>query len=98
MRDWGTSHLVDDLFAAAPQYTQPSWNFRSIFQAMDVSPYPLGTSVLPDQTLLTRQIAPLATAHFLFSVTPGATGTIRWSGPGGGTIAAAMQWSIVRLD
>ena len=98
MRDWGTSLLVDDLFAAALQFRQLSWNYRSIFAAMDVTPFPLQPFVIPEQGVVSRSIAPLAAAHFVVSVAPGGVGSVRWSGSNGGTIAAVMQWSIVRLD
>ncbi len=51
LRDWAVSVFADDLASSlAPEYTMPSWNFRSILPALTVSGQPLGGYPLATRT------------------------------------------------
>ncbi|MES2176396.1 MAG: hypothetical protein V4550_00915 [Gemmatimonadota bacterium] len=91
IRDWGISVLSDDLTAASSQYQQQSWNFRSVFAALDgANGFPLSTLSLvssPRTVALDRG----ANSYLRFSVAAGGTATVEWT-----SSASSVQFSLVR--
>lgn len=92
LRDWSFSQYTDDLLASvAPEYTQPSWNFRNIFPALSGTnnSYPLevnslstGSSTATSPTASGTLIAG-SSAYYRFSIPSGSIAeiTLTSSGP-----------------
>jgi hypothetical protein len=91
VRDWGTSVLTDDLTGVDAAYQQPSWNFRSVFAALNSSTvFPIATVSL---TTGTRSITLVggATSYIRFAVASRATASVQWSTP-----SSSVQFTLVR--
>ena len=97
---WAVSLYTDDATAGVDSsYTQPSWNFRSVYPALPGSaqPYPLldTVGVLSDGVPQTVTLSAGSSAYFRFSVVPGTSAVMRvttkgWMPP------ATVQATIVR--
>ncbi|HKO15169.1 MAG TPA: hypothetical protein VJU87_02965 [Gemmatimonadaceae bacterium] len=80
-RDWATSVLTDDLVSTDPAYQQPSWNFRSIFPALQVSTFPLQTVTITDTSPASLALNGGSVAFLRFSVPAGQTASVQWGVP-----------------
>jgi hypothetical protein len=84
LRDWSVSHYADDLNATvAPEQTQPSWNFHSIYPALGGggNPYPLQVRSLSGSAASGTLIGGGA-AYYRFSIPANGTATISVAAPG----------------
>jgi hypothetical protein len=84
VRDWAVSHYTDDLNSAvAPEQTQPSWNFHSIFPALGGggNNYPLQVRSLQGSSATGTLIGGGA-AYYRFSIPANSTATINLAAPG----------------
>lgn len=97
MRDWAVALVTDDLFSSSSDFQQPSWNFRSVFAAINVQPYPLAMTPLISGTPVSATLSPAAAAYFAFTVPAGGAATISWSGAAGATISPMLAWALVRI-
>jgi hypothetical protein len=92
VRDWSFSHYTDDFLPSVPaEYTQPSWNYRSIFPALSGTnnSYPLEVNSL--STGSSTSATPTASgtliggssAYYRFSIPSGSTAeiTLTTTGP-----------------
>jgi hypothetical protein len=92
VRDWSFSHYADDFLpGVASEYSQPSWNYHSIFPALSGTnnSYPLEVNSL--STGSSTAASPTATgtliggssAYYRFSIPSGSTAeiTLTTSGP-----------------
>ena len=82
LNSWSLSLYTDDATPGIDStYTQPSWNFRSAFPALPVSPqpYPLlgAVGVLSDGAAQTVSLRAGGSAYFRFSITAGSEAVIR---------------------
>jgi hypothetical protein len=74
--DWSASHAVDDVSALVnQQFTQKSWNFHSIFPALQ-TPYPLPVTVMTTGTNYSGTIVSGGARHFRLAVPPAGTATL----------------------
>jgi hypothetical protein len=79
VRDWSTSHAVDDVQGAAAELQQKSWNWRSIFGGVTASPalYPLPvTHMTPATSSYDGAVVPGGSAFFDFTVPANGTATL----------------------
>ena len=91
IRDWGISVLTDDLTGFATTYQQQSWNYRSIFAALEsTSVFPLSTVSLAPGTKSVSLVRG-ANAYLRFAVAAGALPSVQWTGA-----PASVQFTIVR--
>lgn len=84
VRDWNISHYTDDLVSGVPaDYTQPSWNFHSIYKALAGSgkTYPLDVKALTGGSASGTLIGGAA-EYYRFSVPANATATITLTSSG----------------
>ena len=84
VRDWNVSHYTDDLVSGLPaEYTQPSWNFHSIYKALAGSgkAYPLEVKALTGGSASGTLISGAA-EYYRFSVPANATATITLTSSG----------------
>lgn len=96
LRDWSVSQYTDDVVTnESVEYTQPSWNWHSIFPALQGGgSYPLVvTSMAP--TGASGSVIPGGAAFYRFSVPANGLATLTLGGSGGGTIP--VQGVVVRL-
>jgi hypothetical protein len=100
VRDWATSVYTDDLVPGIPSsYSQPSWNWRGMFQSLFAQPipFPVVGSSLTDATSWSTSLMGGAGVVTRFTVPSGADAFVRLTAPGGGTIAAPITLSVVRV-
>jgi hypothetical protein len=91
-RDWATSLFADDLATTDARYQQPTWNFRSIYAALQSNAtYPLATTALGASSSTTVNVQSGSAAYLRFSVAAGQTATIQWN-----TLPSALQLTLVR--
>ena len=91
IRDWGTSVLSDDVTGVDAAYQQPSWNFRSMFAALNNSTvFPLSTVSLSTATRSVTLVGG-ATSYLRFAVASGGTANVQWSTP-----PSTVQFTLVR--
>ena len=90
-RDWSTAAIADNLPGVAGRYQQPSWNFRSIYAAIQAPSYPLATVSLTAGTPRNVQIVGGGSAYLRFAVPAGGAGEVTW-----GTVPATMQMTLMR--
>ena len=90
-RDWATSALSDDVAGVATTYQQPSWNFRSIYDASSGS-YPLNTVSLTAGSTTTLTADGGSAAYARFSVANGGAGQVVW-----GALPSNVQLTLVRM-
>jgi hypothetical protein len=85
VRDWSFSHYTDDFLpSVAPEYTQPSWNYRSIFPALSGTnnSYPLEVNSLSSGSATSASPTASGTlisggsAYYRFSIPSGSTAEI----------------------
>jgi hypothetical protein len=79
--DWSASHAVDDVSTLVnEQFTQKSWNFHSIYPALQ-TPYPLQVTVMANGTPYSGTILSGGSRHFRLAVAPAGTATITVTSP-----------------
>jgi hypothetical protein len=83
VRDWSVSHYTDDLASGvSTEFTQPSWNFHSIFPALSGSgnTYPLQVKTLSAGSASGTLIG-ASSVYYRFSIPPSTTATITMTAP-----------------
>ena len=91
-RDWSTSVLADDLVATGTRYQQPTWNYRSIYAALQNNgAYPLSTTALSNGTPATVTMRGGSAAYLRFTIAAGQNAAIQFS-----TLPSTVQLSLVR--
>ena len=71
-RNWAVAQYVDDIGLSVPmQYTNPSWNFRSVFNGLGSKVFPLVTSSLVSGTNVQTTIVGGGAAYVRFHVNAG---------------------------
>jgi hypothetical protein len=74
---------VDDAGLSEPaQYTEPSWNFRSIFSGLSTKQLPLATQQLVAGTPLTLTIDGGGAAYVRFRINAGIAATVAGTSTG----------------
>jgi hypothetical protein len=97
LRDWSVSQYTDDVEVnQSAAYTQPSWNWHSIFPALSGGgrSYPLAVTSLPTAGT-SGSVIPGGAAFYRFSVPANGVGTLTLTGSGGS--APPAQGVVVRL-
>jgi hypothetical protein len=97
IHDWSVAIVADDAVPGiAERHRQPSWNFRTIFQAIDDgAEFPLQPETLGSSPR-TFSVQGGSSAHLVFRVAPGDEATIRITS-GGATPPSTLSASIVRM-
>jgi hypothetical protein len=93
-RDWNVSHYTDDAVAGVPaEWTQPSWNWHSVFKALAGTgrAYPLEVKSLSTGTPAAGTLIGGAAAYYRFSVPPNVTATVTLTAP------AAIDARVIRI-
>ncbi|MCQ4163571.1 beta strand repeat-containing protein [Tahibacter harae] len=99
--EWARDFLVamytdDAVAAAAPAYTAPTWNYRSVFIAL-VTNYPLAVNLLSDNTMANYSLGPGGgTRYTRFAVAAGQTATLTTTGSGGSPGSNLVSTALVR--
>lgn len=92
VRDWATSHAVDDVAPTAPELQQQSWNWHSIYTALYRS-YPLPTPQLANAIASSGSIVAGGAAYYQLQVPAGRKATLTLSGT-----SRAVQFVVVRVE
>jgi hypothetical protein len=79
MRDWSISAFTDDNASTTSTFQQPSWNFRSIFPAIQISPFPLKTVALSNGVQASQALSGGGSLYATAGVAAGSTAGISWS-------------------
>ena len=98
LRDWSVSNYTDDVVAGVSQdFTQPSWNWHSIFPALGSTgaTYPLSVAGLAS-TGASGSAIPGGASYYRFSVAANATASLSLT-TGAGAAPAIVQGVVVRL-
>ena len=92
VRDWTTSTLMDDLTTTDAQYQQSTWNFRSLFAAIQTNgAYPLATTTLSASSPTSVNVSGGSAAYLRFSVAAGQTAQVQWD-----ALPSNVQLTLVR--
>jgi hypothetical protein len=75
VRDWSTSHAVDDVAVTAPELQQPSWNWHSLYTTLNGS-YPLRVQAMTDGASNSGSVVAGGTAFFRLTVPPDGTANV----------------------
>jgi hypothetical protein len=94
LRDWATSHAVDDVAPAATALQQPSWNWHSIYASL-YGGYPLQLPPLVDASTYSGSIVAGGAAYYQFSVPAGGRATLTLGGTSRGS---NLQFVVVRVE
>jgi hypothetical protein len=98
--DWSASHAVDDVSSlVGDQFQQKSWNWHSIFDALDGTSavtYPLVVRTMVTGTAYSGTLNAGSSAHFRFAVPASGTATLTVSSPSAATAAAGLRLLVVR--
>jgi hypothetical protein len=92
LRDWATTHAVDDIAATAPELQQQSWNWHSIYTELYKS-YPLALPQLLDATSYSGTVVAGGAAYYQFNVSAGTRATLTLGGA-----SRATQLVVVRVQ
>ena len=79
LRNWATSHAVDDVIGTDVALQQPSWNWHSIYGAL-YHVYPLQIPTLADASTSSGSVVAGGAAYFQFAVTGGSSATLTLGG------------------
>ncbi|HVX40679.1 MAG TPA: Ig-like domain-containing protein [Gemmatimonadaceae bacterium] len=76
-RNWEVSLFVDDMGVAEPkQYTDPSWNYRSVYSGIGSGKFPIATQALVAGTNVQLTVDGGGAAYVRFSVASGVAATV----------------------
>jgi hypothetical protein len=96
LRDWSVSHYTDDVVpGVSVDYTQPSWNWHSIYPALGGGgrSYPLSAKPLMIAGV-SGSVIPGGSAFYRFSIAANTTASVTLTGS---TTAGDIQGLVVRL-
>jgi hypothetical protein len=96
VRDWNTSHAVDDVAPVPTELTQPSWNWHSIFPVLYQS-YPLKVTPMTNGTAYTGSVTAGGAAYYKLSVPAGSSATVTLGGQSE-SAGSHMQLVVVRTQ
>ena len=106
LRDWALALLADDYSAQVmanlePKFTNPTWNFRSIYPSLRISGqtlnvYPLSTRSLFNNIPQRVTLPGGGTSYIRFSVDANTEGLVSFSS-NGGALPAVARVGVVRL-
>lgn len=76
-RNWAVAQFIDDLgFAVPAQYTNPSWNFRSVFSGVGAKRFPLATNALLPGASVQLTVVGGGAAYVRFGVSAGVAANV----------------------
>lgn len=96
VRDWATSHAVDDVAITTPALQQSSWNWHSIYSALYDS-YPLQLPQLLEGSTYSGNVVAGGAAYYRFTVPTDGSATLALGGASrsGGS---NLQLVVVRVE
>jgi hypothetical protein len=96
VRDWAIANYADDLVPSLqPTFTHPSWNMRSVAEAVNQGFWPLSTQQLDTTSITSVVITDGGAAYLRFGVRPGSIGGGRITARGA-TVPQGFALSILR--
>lgn len=96
VRDWVVANYADDYVPGAQGViTHPSWNMRSVIEAVNLGFWPLSTQQLDPATITSLSINDGGAAYLRFGVSAGSVGGGRISARGA-TVPAGFALSVLR--
>ncbi|MGH9887689.1 MAG: hypothetical protein ACREBE_19315, partial [bacterium] len=98
VRDWALAQFVDDIGLSVPaKYTNPSWNFRSIFPGLGVTRFPIATSQLIGGSALPLTVVGGGAAYVRFRVPANTSVSLSAAASAaGGALPANIELTLVR--
>ncbi len=97
MRDWAVAQFADDAaLGVTAQYTNPSWNYRSVLPALNDDLFPLRTQALVNGAVPVSLNGGSA-AYYRFRVAGGALATLSGASANG-ALPARVEWMLVRTQ
>lgn len=96
IRDWHISVYTDDAVTTTAEYRQPSWNYRSIYGALNNGVYPLAKRDLANGTPLTFSLRASGAAYVRFGVAAGGQAAPIQVRQGANALPATVTISVVR--
>jgi hypothetical protein len=98
--DWSASHAVDDVSSlVGDQFLQKSWNWHSIFDALDGTSavtYPLVVRTMVTGTAYSGTLNAGSSTHFRFAVPANGTATLTVNSTSGEPAAGGLRLLVVR--
>jgi hypothetical protein len=94
VRDWATSHAVDEVALTAPTLQQPSWNWHSIYTAL-YGAYPLQLPTMVEGASYAGSIVAGGAAYYRFTVPSSGKATLFL---GGASRGSNLQLVVVRIE
>lgn len=95
VRDWATSHAVDDVAATTAELQESSWNWHSIYSSL-FGGYPLQLPSIVEGTTYSGSIVAGGAAYYRFSVPSGGTATLTLGGASRAS-GSHLQLVVVRI-
>ncbi|MFN3265439.1 MAG: hypothetical protein ACK41E_01235, partial [Deinococcales bacterium] len=98
LRDWAAALYTDDaVVGVSSEYTHPSWNYRSLYAALNAS-YQLGVRSLVNNTTLTLSyVAGGGATHARFAILPSSSANIVFRTSGGGAPSSTVNLTLMRV-
>ena len=96
VRDWATSHAVDDVASTATTLQQPSWNWHDLYASLYGS-YPLQLQPMVDASTYSDSIVAGGAAYYQFVVPAGGSATLTMGGKSR-MAGSNLQLVVVRLQ
>jgi hypothetical protein len=97
-RDFSAAMYADDAIAGIPaQYTNPSWNYRSVFSGVSLGGFNLLTRALPNNTPVSVVTNFGGTSFLRFGVPTAGFGTVKTT-VGGSAPGATFAMTIIRTQ
>lgn len=97
-RNWAIAQFVDDMgFAEPKQYTNPSWNFRSVYSGIGTGKFPLATQALITGTNVQLTPDGGGAAYVRFRVEAGIAATVAATSQGQ-AVPPNMDFILVRTQ
>ena len=91
IRDWSISVYTDDLTSTALPYQEASWNFRSVYPRIGVTPFPLAVFPLTPGVQTTQTVSGGGSLYTTLGIQTNVTAAVAWS-----VATPTVQISIVR--
>lgn len=96
-RDWAVAQLLDDAgLGTTPNYTHPSWNYRSVLPSLNSGKFPLSVRTLLD-TPIDLLLTGGGVSYLRFRVSANAPATISATASGR-SVPAAVDFILVRTQ
>jgi hypothetical protein len=91
-RDWAVATIADNVQAVGPEWQDPSWNFRGLYDFISsTKSYPLATVTVGDGSPLSVTLNGGGAAYVRFSVAAGQVANVNWDSPSTGVAMSLVR-------